>query len=221
MNHALKNIESNNCCTVNQNRKKSLDDFLTIFIKFIGKSQKIITPDDILHRKLWPVLKPIIEFAQYIKIINREQDNLVVDIIEFGENKLKSENNEQSYTKFKQNLSVLKDKIIYTVEILKLLSDDSTEEIVEKFIEIYDALSPENDDSLLKHGFYDDQHLKSESLNICTDQLLIKDKLSLQNDHIEILQQNFSMVHEMYMLYKSKYNSAKLKIASLERRIKY
>ncbi|NCO53838.1 MAG: hypothetical protein COZ21_09920 [Bacteroidetes bacterium CG_4_10_14_3_um_filter_31_20] len=86
--------------------------------------------------KVWPAIKPTLEFALISKFTGQGFDNAAKELITLGDNIYNSGNVEANKTKFITKLTAIWDKIEMALEIIKIVADEKADAIIDKIIEI-------------------------------------------------------------------------------------
>jgi hypothetical protein len=117
-------------------RKQAFDKFIEAVKAFkdldlkqaIGYQEKFL--------KVWPAIKPTLEFAITLKFTGQGFDNAAQEIITLGDNIFKGNSSEANKTEFLNKLKDIWEKIDMTLEIIKYVTNDKTDAIIDKVIEI-------------------------------------------------------------------------------------
>jgi hypothetical protein len=86
--------------------------------------------------KVWPAIKPTLEFAITLKFTGQGFDNAAQELITLGDNIFKGNSSEANKTEFLNKLKDIWEKIDMTLEIIKYVTNDKTDAIIDKVIEI-------------------------------------------------------------------------------------
>ena len=88
--------------------------------------------------KVWPFIKPLLEFTVVIKATNDDFDKKVTEVIVIGDNMFNHGSTEAQRTAFVEKLDKIWDMVEFALNILKLISNDQLDKIIDKIIEIGD-----------------------------------------------------------------------------------
>jgi len=86
--------------------------------------------------KVWPVIKPVLEFAIILKSTGERFDMATKQIIVIGDNMYGSNITDENAMEFLARLATIWEKLEMVFEIIKIVTDDKTDVVIDKTIEI-------------------------------------------------------------------------------------
>jgi hypothetical protein len=86
--------------------------------------------------QVWPVIKPVLEFAIILKSTGERFDLTTNQIIVVGDNMFGSEITDGNAMEFLSRLTAIWEKLEMVFEIIKIVTDDKTDAVIDKTIEI-------------------------------------------------------------------------------------
>jgi hypothetical protein len=125
-------------------RKQAFGKFLEAIMVFkdISLKEKLSYKDK--FNQVWPAVKPTLEFAIILKFTGEKFDMTAKQIVVTGDNLYGSEVSDTEAIDFLAKLSGIWENIDNVLEIVKAVTDDKSDAVIDKIIEIGDWLFERN-----------------------------------------------------------------------------
>ncbi len=125
-------------------RKQAFGKFLEAIMIFkdISLKEKLSYKDK--FKQVWPAVKPTLEFATILKFTGEKFDMTAKQIVVTGDNLYGSEISDTEAIDFLAKLSGIWENIDNVLEIVKAVTDDKSDAVLDKIIEIGDWLFERN-----------------------------------------------------------------------------
>jgi len=125
-------------------RKQAFGKFLEAIMVFkdISLKEKLSYKDK--FNQVWPAVKPTLEFAIILKFTGEKFDMTAKQIVVTGENLYGSKISDTEAIDFLAKLSGIWENIDNVLEIVKAVTDDKSDAVLDKIIEIGDWLFERN-----------------------------------------------------------------------------
>jgi hypothetical protein len=121
-------------------RKKAFKKFLEAIMVFKDLDLKEKLPYKDKFKQVWPAIKPTLEFATILKFTGEKFDLAARQIVLTGDNLAGSQFKESDAVDFLAKLAGIWENIESVLEIAKVVSDDKTDAVLDRIIEIGDWL---------------------------------------------------------------------------------
>lgn len=125
-------------------RKQAFGKFLEAIMIFkdISLKEKLSYKDK--FKQVWPAVKPTLEFATILKFTGEKFDMTAKQIVVTGDNLYGNEISDTEAIDFLAKLSGIWENIDNVLEIVKAVTDDKSDAVLDKIIEIGDWLFERN-----------------------------------------------------------------------------
>ena len=125
-------------------RKQAFGKFLEAIMVFkdISLKEKLSYKDK--FNQVWPAVKPTLEFAIILKFTGEKFDMTAKQIVVTGDNLYGSKISDTEAIDFLAKLSGIWENIDNVLEIVKAVTDDKSDAVLDKIIEIGDWLFERN-----------------------------------------------------------------------------
>ena len=125
-------------------RKQAFGKFIEAIMVFkdISLKEKLSYKDK--FNQVWPAVKPTLEFAIILKFTGEKFDMTAKQIVVTGDNLYGSEISDTEAIDFLAKLSGIWENIDNVLEIVKAVTDDKSDAVLDKIIEIGDWLFERN-----------------------------------------------------------------------------
>lgn len=126
-------------------RKQAYTKFLEAIMVFKDLELKEKLSYKEKFRQVWPAIKPTLEFAVILKFTGDKFDMSARQVLVFGDQLYGSEITDEGAVEVLTRLSGIWENIESVLEIIKVITDDKTDAIIDKVIEIGEWLFERNE----------------------------------------------------------------------------
>lgn len=117
-------------------RKQAYAKFLEAIIVYKDLNLKEKLPYKEKFKQVWPAIKPTLEFAVILKFTGDKFDMSARQVLGFGDQLYGSEITDEGAMELLTKLSGIWENIESVLEIVKVITDDNTDVVIDKVIEI-------------------------------------------------------------------------------------
>lgn len=96
-----------------------------------------------VFNQIWPLLKPVLEYAEVVRITGQGADKVIRTVIDLGERISSGSASEGEQTAFIRTLDTIWEPIKTVLGIIVTFTDDNVDKIINDIIEIGDWITQE------------------------------------------------------------------------------